>query len=192
MQVSRLVYKLKEESDWITESITRKRLREKITALPQLRLVRATDALAMILDGVKGSLEPPATESKFTFSMTLNKTSSIARSYEDLRVNSGDNLHLGRRGGDTASSRLLRVAGPGFVFSATPPVLPNLPRVKLALLKSILTGTFIDVQFYAYNAIGNNMPLNPRPLFTSSIVIEEWGPAITTRKQEDSSQLTRL
>jgi len=57
-------------------------------------------------------------------------------------------------------------------------------RVKLALLKSIYTGTFIDVQFYAYNEIDNNLPLDPRPLFTSSVVIEKWGPAITTRKWE--------
>jgi len=63
-----------------------------------------------------------------------------------------------------------------------PSLLPNWHRVRLALLKSISTGTFIDIQFYAYNAIGNNVPLDPRPLFTSSIVVEEWAPAITTRK----------
>jgi len=65
---------------------------------------------------------------------------------------------------------------------AAPILLPNWHRVRLALLKSISTGTFIDIQFYAYNAIGNNVPLDPRPLFTSSIVVEEWAPAITTRK----------
>ena len=58
----------------------------------------------------------------------------------------------------------------------------NWSRVKLALLKSISTGTFIDIQFYAYNAIDNSLPLDPKLLFASSIVIEEWGPAIMTRK----------
>ena len=61
-------------------------------------------------------------------------------------------------------------------------------RVELALLKSISMGTFIDVQFYAYNAISNGFPLDPKPLFTSSIVIEEWGSAIATRKSEAFSQ----
>ena len=133
MQVSRLVYKMKEESKGITESITRKQLREKIATLPQSRLARATDALAMILDGMKGILGPPLMESKFTPSVTL-------------------------------------------------PIFPNWHRVKLAILKSIPTGYFIDVQFYAYNAIANDLPLDPRPLFTSSIMIEKWGPAVTTRK----------
>jgi hypothetical protein len=64
-------------------------------------------------------------------------------------------------------------------------LLPNWHRVKLALFKSISTGAFIDVQFYAYNAIGDNSPLDPKPLFVSSIVIEEWAPAITTRKLAD-------
>ena len=67
-------------------------------------------------------------------------------------------------------------------FSVTPLLPPNWHRVKLALLKSIHTGTFIDVQFYAYNVVHNNVLLDPRPLFTSSIVIEEWGTAIATRK----------
>jgi len=71
-----------------------------------------------------------------------------------------------------------------------PSLLPNWHRVRLALLKSISTGAFIDVQFYAYNAIGNNVPLDPRPLFTSSIVIEEWAPAIATRKWDGSSHFT--
>ena len=66
-------------------------------------------------------------------------------------------------------------AEPKFTFSVTPFPFPNWHRVKLALLKSIHTGTFIDIQFYAYNAVRNNVPLDPRPLFTSSIVIEEWG-----------------
>ncbi|KAF9642810.1 hypothetical protein BDM02DRAFT_3273313 [Thelephora ganbajun] len=69
---------------------------------------------------------------------------------------------------------------------------PNWHRVELALLKSILTGTFIDVQFYAYNAINNNLPLDPKPLFTSSIVIEEWGPAITTQTVGVDSQAVCL
>ena len=55
-------------------------------------------------------------------------------------------------------------------------------RAKLALLKSIPTGTFIDVQFFAYNAIDNDLPVDPKPLYTSSIVIERWGAAIITRK----------
>jgi len=135
MQVSRLLYKMEEESKGIAESITRKQLREKLAALPRPRLARATDALAMIFDGVKGSLVASPTEPKLT-------------------------------------------------FSVTPPIFPNWRRVKLALLKSIPTGTFIDVQFYAYNAIAGDLPLDPRPLFTSSIMIEEWGPAITTRKRE--------
>lgn len=59
---------------------------------------------------------------------------------------------------------------------------PNWHRVQLALLKSIPTGTFIDVQFYAYNAIRDGLPLDLKPLFTSSIAIEEWAAAITTRE----------
>ena len=59
---------------------------------------------------------------------------------------------------------------------------PNWHRVQLALLKSISTGTFVDIQFYAYNAIHNDLPRDLRPLFTSSIVIEEWAAAITTRE----------
>jgi len=143
MQVSRLVYKMKEEYKGVSESNARKQLWEKIAALPQPQLARATDALAMILGGVERPLESPPTEPKFTSS----------------------------------------------VFSGTPPVFPYRNRMKLALLKSIPTGTFIDIQFYACNAIGDGLPLDPRPLFTSSIVIEEWGPAITTRKLEGTSQL---
>jgi hypothetical protein len=60
--------------------------------------------------------------------------------------------------------------------------LPNWLRVELALLKSIYTGIFIDIQFYAYNVVHRNFPLDPKPLFTSSIVIEEWGHVIITRK----------
>lgn len=76
--------------------------------------------------------------------------------------------------GFTKSSKRKR-GGKGHIFS-------NWQRVKLALLKSIPTGTFIDVQFYAYNAICNDLPTDPKPLFISSIVIEEWAPAITTRE----------
>lgn len=124
---------MKEESEGSTESITKKRLREKITSLPRSRLPPATDVLTMIWNGVKGPLE--------SFPAGTTQT-----------------------------------------FPVTPTHFPNWDRVKLALLRSIRTGTFTDVQFYAYSSIGNNLPLNPRPFFTSSIVIEEWGAAITTRK----------
>lgn len=70
--------------------------------------------------------------------------------------------------------------------------LPNWHRVKLAILKSISTGTFIDVRFNAYNAIGGDLPLDPKPLFTSSIVIEEWGPAISTREFRGIDLVGRL
>ena len=135
MQVSQLIYKVKEESKGIAKSITRKQLQEKIVTLTQQQMARATDALVMILDGAKGPLELPPTE-------------------------------------------------PKFAFYVTPPFFPNWHRVKLALLKSIYMGAFIDVQFYAYNAIANDLPLDPRPLFASGIMIEEWGPAIMTRKWE--------
>ncbi|KAF9779859.1 hypothetical protein BJ322DRAFT_1113175 [Thelephora terrestris] len=59
--------------------------------------------------------------------------------------------------------------------------LPNWQRVQLALLKSITTGIFIDVQFYACNKVFDDLPVDPKPLFISSIVIEQWGPAITTQ-----------
>ena len=65
------------------------------------------------------------------------------------------------------------------------PVL-NWDRMKLALLKSISTGTFIDVQFFAYNGVSDGLPVDPRPLYASSIVMERWGAAITTRKAESS------
>jgi len=86
------------------------------------------------------------------------------------------------------------VPEPKFASPVAPILLPSLPnwhRVRVALLKSISTGAFIDVQFYVYNAIGNNVPLDPKPLFTSSIVIEEWAPAITTRKLDGSSRFAR-
>ena len=73
-------------------------------------------------------------------------------------------------------------AQPGFTSQVTPPLLPNWHRVELALLKSIVTGVFIDTQFYAFNKTGGGLPLDPKPLFASSIVIEEWVPAITARE----------
>ena len=66
---------------------------------------------------------------------------------------------------------------------------PNLRTVKIALLKSITTGTLIDVQLYAYNSIHNNLPLEMKVLFTSSIVIEEWADAIMARKLYGASHL---
>ena len=60
------------------------------------------------------------------------------------------------------------------------PLTSNEQRIKLALLKSISTGTFIDVQFHAYNAVLHGLPLDLKPLFTSSPVIEDWAPAIMT------------
>jgi len=132
---------MKEESAGDTESVTPEQLRDKLAALSQSQLIRATDALAMIWNGVIGPLNPLAPESKFA--------------------------------------------------SSAAPVLPNWQRIRLALLKSISTGAFIDVQFYAYNTISNNVPSDPRPLFTSSIVIEKWAPAITTRKWDSSSRFAR-
>ena len=79
---------------------------------------------------------------------------------------------------------------PKLVFSTKPTGYLNWHRVRLALLKSIPTGIFIDVQFFSYNAISNNQPVDPRPLYTSSIVIEKWGAAITTRKLGSSSKFT--
>ena len=67
----------------------------------------------------------------------------------------------------------------------------NWHRVRLALLKSIPTGTFIDVQLFAYNALSHDLPVDLRPLYISSIVIERWGTAITTGKSESSSKLAR-
>ena len=76
-----------------------------------------------------------------------------------------------------------------FTFPKTT-LFSNWHRVRLALLKSIPTGTFIDVQLFAYNALSNDLPVDPRPLYTSSIVIERWGAAIMTGKSESSSKLT--
>ena len=124
---------MKEESTGDTESNTMSQLLDKIASMSQQQLVRATDALSMILSDATRPLDSLASEQNINLSAT---STLVAR------------------------------------------------RVELALLKSISTGTFIDVQFYAYNAISDGSPLEPKPLFTSSIVIEEWGPAIATRKFE--------
>ncbi|KAF9779861.1 hypothetical protein BJ322DRAFT_346991 [Thelephora terrestris] len=70
---------------------------------------------------------------------------------------------------------------PKSVVLVAPTHLPNWHRVQLALLKSITTGIFIDVQFYACSRVVDDLPMDPKPLFISSIVIEQWGPAITTQ-----------
>ena len=77
-------------------------------------------------------------------------------------------------------------------FSANLVQVANLPRVELALLKSISTGTFIDLQFHAYSAVINDLPLDPKPLFASSIVIEEWRPSIEKGKFEGFFQSAPL
>ena len=76
--------------------------------------------------------------------------------------------------------------------SSKPTHILNWDRVKLALLKSISTGAFIDVQIFAHNGIGNGLPVDPRPLYTSSIVIQEWGAAITTRESRSRSESVRV
>ena len=73
-------------------------------------------------------------------------------------------------------------APPKPTLSVPPVPSPDWHRVKLALLKSITTGVFIDVQFFAFNKTANNLPFDPKPLYVSTIVIERWGPAITTRE----------
>jgi hypothetical protein len=67
--------------------------------------------------------------------------------------------------------------------SATLAPFPKFHRVQLALLKAITTGVFIDVQLYAYNKTSDCLPLDPKPLFASSVVIEGWMPAIATMRQ---------
>ena len=153
MQVSRLVSLMKEESKRSSESDTRTQLRNKIAALSQSQLARATDALSMIWDGVTGSLDLPAPGPKST---------------------SADSAQ---------PSKWQRTI---FFLSS------NRQRVKLALLKSIPTGTFVDVQFYAYNGIRDGLPLDLKPVFTSSVMIEEWAPAITTRELGDPSQFAQF
>jgi hypothetical protein len=133
IQASKLVAKIKEESERPTGGPTRKLLRERIASLSQPEVTRATDALKMIWSYANGSLKPLAAEIKPNPPVVLNFP-------------------------------------------------PNWHRVKLAFLKSITTGVFLDAQFYAFNKIYNNTPFDPKPLFISSIVIEEWAPAITTRE----------
>jgi len=84
-----------------------------------------------------------------------------------------------------------RMPEPKPPFFVKPTFSLNWYRLKLALLKSISTGTFIDMQFFAYNAIYNDLPVDPRPLYTSSIVIERWGAAVATRKSESLSRFTQ-
>ena len=143
IQVSRLVSKIKEEPRGDNGSTTRKELQEKISTLPQLRLARASDALAMIWNGIMGPLDVPTLEPK---------------------------------------------------LSTLPGPLPflNWYRVKLALLRSISTGIFIDVQFLAYNAISNGLPVGLKPLYTSTIAIQRWSAEITTRKSRSLYKYTRL
>ena len=135
---------MKKESGGDSETPIRKQLREKIAALSQSQLPRATDALAMIWNGMMRPLDLPTPEPK---PPSLVKPALLLNWRWD--------------------------------------------RVTLALLKSIPTGTFIDVQFFAYNAICDDLPVDPRPLYTSSIVIERWGAAITTRKWESLSKFAR-
>ena len=143
VQVSRLVGKMRDESGGDTESATRKELREKIVGLSPSQLLRATDTLAMIWDGMVGPLDLPTLE-------------------------------------------------PEPSPSLKPLPFLNWDRVKLALLKSISTGTFIDAQFFAYGAVRNGLPMDLRPLYTSSIVVQEWGAAITTRRLISCSKSTQL
>ena len=134
---------MRDESGRGTESATKKELREKIAGLSLPQLLRATDTLTTIWDGMVGPLDLPTLESK---------------------------------------------------QSPSPKPLPflNWDRVKLALLKSISAGSFVDVQFFAYNTISNGLPVDLRPLYTSSIVIQEWGAAITTRRLRSCSESTQL
>ena len=92
----------------------------------------------------------------------------------------------------TTGSLDLHAPGPNFKHLVEPTLPMKSRRVELALLKSISTGAFIDVQFHAYNGINNDSPFDLKPLFTSSIVIEEWGSAIATRKSHGSFLLDSL
>ena len=154
MQVSQLINKIKAESAGGSESGTRRQLRNKITALSQSQLARATDALAMIWGGVTGLLD---------LSMPEPESTSCAR-----------------------STQLSKRQGVAF------PLPSNWQSMKIALLKSIPTGTFVDTQFYAYNAIGDSLPFDLKPLFISSMVIEEWAHAIKSCKLECSAQFIPL
>ena len=155
MQVSKLVSKMKAESTKGTESDTRIQLREKIASLTQSQLARATDALAMIWDGVTGLLDLPAP-------------------------------------GPSKPVPPTGLTRPLIWHWVIYPLSSSWNRAKLALLKSISTGTFVDVRFYAYNVIRDGLPVDPKPLFTSSIVMGEWEHAIVARKLKGSSQLVPL
>lgn len=136
IQVSILVNKINNESEWLEAGATRKQLREKIASLSQSQVARAADALSMIWSHANGPLKSLAIEPK---------------------------------------------SAPPIMFT----FFPNWHRVKLAFLKSIPTGVFIDAQFHAFNKVCDNTPFDPQPLFISSIVIEEWIPAIKTREWMD-------
>ena len=97
-----------------------------------------------------------------------------------------------RRAADALSMIWTCVDGPlkspaiplGYTFPVSN-LFSNWHQMNLAFLKSIPTGVFIDAQFYAFSKINNGLPSDPKPLFISSIVIEEWGFAMTTRKREN-------
>ena len=76
---------------------------------------------------------------------------------------------------------------PKSAVHVTPTNLPNWLRVQLALLKSMTTGVFIDLQFYAYSKVFKSLPLDPKPLYASSIVIQKLVPAISKRKSDGVS-----
>ena len=114
-----------------------------------------------------------------TMKQLLDKIASLS---ESQLARSSDVLSMIWSG--TTGPLDLPTQEPESALSANSARVANLHRVELALLKSISTGAFIDVQFYAYNAISDDLPLGPKPLFTSSIAIEEWGSAIATRKFE--------
>lgn len=149
VQVSHLVGRVKDESTEDAESDTRRLLREKIAALSQPQLARATDVLAMIWDFVVAPPEPSKPVST-------------------------------------------KLTPPLIWHWVIYPLSSNWNRVKLALLKSIPTGTFIDVRFYAYDVIRDNLPVDPKPLFTSSIVISEWESAIMKRESKGYFQFIPL
>ena len=139
VQVSRLVRMMREEA---TGGDTRIQLQKKVAALSQSQLARAKGVLAMISDGLTGSLDLPMLEPKYTSPKS------------------------------TRFPNLQRV-----IYCQS----SKWQRMQLALLKSIRTGAFADAQYYAYSALGDGKLLDLRPVFTSSIMIEEWALAITTR-----------
>lgn len=66
---------------------------------------------------------------------------------------------------------------------------PDWSLLKRALLKSISTGIFTDIQIHAYSKISNGIPRDPRPLFISSILIEGWWTTLATRGFEATIHL---